>query len=185
MAKEQSKAKPDFNVYIVDKREGKDPFWIKVGAAWANKDEKGYSVEFVTPVGLARLVLREPKEEPKSWPRVETLNPTRRFERSGILKPTNMSLFDHGRIACDIRDAYEQIQAQIGAPLANQQQLTAEMKRIIVLIEHWSWHSNQPKALLAQLNQHIGDTERARTAKSIDAHVRAFSTAVLAIINPW
>jgi hypothetical protein len=66
MAKEQSKAKPDFNVYIVDKREGKDPFWIKVGAAWANKDEKGFSVEFVTPVGLARLVLREPKEEPKS-----------------------------------------------------------------------------------------------------------------------
>jgi hypothetical protein len=47
-----------------------------------------------------------------------------------------MHLFDHGRIACDIRDAYEQIQAQIGAPLANQQQLTAEMKRIIALIEH-------------------------------------------------
>jgi hypothetical protein len=66
MATEKSKAKPDFNVYVVDKREGKDPFWIKVGAAWANKDEKGYSVEFVTPVGLARLVLREPKEDPKS-----------------------------------------------------------------------------------------------------------------------
>jgi hypothetical protein len=39
--------------------------------------------------------------------------------------------------------------------------------------------------LLAQLNQHIGDAERARTAKSIAAHVRAFSITVLAIINPW
>jgi hypothetical protein len=47
-----------------------------------------------------------------------------------------MSMLDHGKIACDIRDAYEQIQAQICAPIANQQQLTAEMKRIIALIEH-------------------------------------------------
>ena len=67
MAKEPPKAKlPDFHVYIVEAREGKDPFWVKVGAAWANKDDKGYSVEFVTPSGPARLVLREPKEPEKS-----------------------------------------------------------------------------------------------------------------------
>ena len=68
MAKEQSKAKtPDFHVFVVEEREGKDPFWWKIGAAWANKDEKGYSVEFMTPTGPARLVLREPKEpDPKS-----------------------------------------------------------------------------------------------------------------------
>ena len=68
MAKEQSKAKlPDFHVYVVEQKEGKDSFWWKIGAAWANKDEKGYSVEFMTPTGPARLVLREPKEpDPKS-----------------------------------------------------------------------------------------------------------------------
>ena len=49
MAKEQSKAKqPDFHVFVVEEREGKDPFWWKIGAAWANKDDKGYSVEFMT-----------------------------------------------------------------------------------------------------------------------------------------
>ena len=67
MAKEQSKAKlPDYHVLVVEEREGKDPFWWRIGAAWANKDEKGYSVEFMTPNGPARIVLREPKEPEKS-----------------------------------------------------------------------------------------------------------------------
>ena len=39
-------------------------------------------------------------------------------------------------IVPDIWNAYENIQEQVGSPLANQQQLTAEMKRIIALIEH-------------------------------------------------
>ena len=66
MTKEQSKAKPDFHVFVVETKEGKDPFWWKIGAAWANKDGKGYSVEFMTPNGPARLVLREPSEESKT-----------------------------------------------------------------------------------------------------------------------
>jgi hypothetical protein len=92
MAKEQSKAKlPDFHVYIVETREGKDPFWVKVGAAWANKDEKGYSVEFATPAGPARLVLREPKEpDPKSWAWVEILNPLATLKGVASLKPNHM-----------------------------------------------------------------------------------------------
>lgn len=67
MARETPKPKlPDFHVFVVEEREGKDPFWWRIGAAWANKDEKGYSVEFMTPSGKCRLVLREPSEDSKS-----------------------------------------------------------------------------------------------------------------------
>ncbi|MBL8564332.1 MAG: hypothetical protein JNM89_01290 [Hyphomicrobiaceae bacterium] len=66
MAKETPKAKPDYHVLLVEEREGKDPYWWKIGAAWANKDGKGYNVEFMTPNGKARFVLREPSEDSKS-----------------------------------------------------------------------------------------------------------------------
>jgi hypothetical protein len=38
-------------------------------------------------------------------------------------------------IVPDIWNAYENIQEQVGSPLANQTQLTAEMQRIIKLID--------------------------------------------------
>ena len=46
-----------------------------------------------------------------------------------------MPHFDEGRIANEIREAYESIHEQIGAPVANQAGLIASMKRIIRLIE--------------------------------------------------
>ena len=46
-----------------------------------------------------------------------------------------MPHFDSDRIANDIRDAYESIHEQIGAPVANQANMTADMARIIRLIE--------------------------------------------------
>jgi hypothetical protein len=38
-------------------------------------------------------------------------------------------------IVPDIWSAYENIQEQVGSPLANQTQLTAEMQRIITLVD--------------------------------------------------
>ena len=66
MAKVQPKAKPDFNVFVVEEREGQDPFWLKVGAAWANKDGKGFNVVVQALPLDGRLVLREYKEPEKS-----------------------------------------------------------------------------------------------------------------------
>ena len=37
---------PDFAVYTVkDRKHGQDPFWLRIGAAWINKDEHGYNVQ--------------------------------------------------------------------------------------------------------------------------------------------
>ena len=66
MAKVTPKAKPDYNVFIVEEREGQDPFWLKIGAAWANKDEQGFSVQLDALPLDGRLVLRVPKEPEKS-----------------------------------------------------------------------------------------------------------------------
>ena len=36
---------PSFNVYTVEDRgENDDPFWLKIGAAFQHKDEKGYNI---------------------------------------------------------------------------------------------------------------------------------------------
>ena len=61
-----AKAKPEFHVYTVKKQEGQDPFWLKIGAAWANKDEQGFSVQLDALPLDGRLVLRVPKEPEKS-----------------------------------------------------------------------------------------------------------------------
>lgn len=63
---EKTKTKPDFNAFVVEEQEGKDPFWLKVGAAWAHKDGKGYNLELQamppSQDGKFRIVLREWKE---------------------------------------------------------------------------------------------------------------------------
>ena len=62
-AEEKSSAKPAFNVYTVDDRgEGQDPFWLKIGAAFAHKDDKGFNLVLQALPADKRLVLREYKE---------------------------------------------------------------------------------------------------------------------------
>ena len=62
-AEEKSSAKPAFHVYTVDDRgEGKDPFWLKIGAAFEHKDDKGFNIVLQALPIDGRLVLREPKE---------------------------------------------------------------------------------------------------------------------------
>ncbi len=64
---------PDFAVYTVkDRKHGQDPFWLRIGAAWINKDEHGYNVQLDALPIDGRLVLRVPKpkevEEEKPVP---------------------------------------------------------------------------------------------------------------------
>jgi hypothetical protein len=62
-AEEKSSAKPAFNVYTIDDRgEGKEPFWLKIGAAFEHKDDKGFNIVLQALPIDGRLVLREPKE---------------------------------------------------------------------------------------------------------------------------
>jgi hypothetical protein len=57
--------RPTHRVYAVTKTEGNDKgFWTTIGAAWAHKDGKGFSVklEFL-PLSGAEIVIREPLPE--------------------------------------------------------------------------------------------------------------------------
>ena len=55
---------PSFNVYTVEDRgENDDPFWLKIGAAFQHKDEKGYNIVLSAFPIDNRLVLRVPAED--------------------------------------------------------------------------------------------------------------------------
>ena len=54
---------PSHNVFTVEDRgEGEDPFWLKIGAAWAHKDGKGFNILLSALPPDNRLVLRVPSE---------------------------------------------------------------------------------------------------------------------------
>ncbi len=54
---------PSHNVFTVEDRgENEDPFWLKIGAAWAHKDGKGFNINLSALPPNNRLVLREPSE---------------------------------------------------------------------------------------------------------------------------
>lgn len=59
--------KPAFNAYTVqDRGEGKDAFWLKIGAAFEHKDSKGFNLELQALPIDGRIVLREWKEPEKA-----------------------------------------------------------------------------------------------------------------------
>ena len=59
-----AKSPPDYAVYTVkDRAHGQDPFWLRIGAAWANKDGHGFNVQLDALPIDGRLVLRVPKAE--------------------------------------------------------------------------------------------------------------------------
>ena len=62
---EKAATKPAFNAFSVDEREGKDPFWLKIGAAFEHKDGKGYNLVLQALPIDGRVVLREYKEPEK------------------------------------------------------------------------------------------------------------------------
>ena len=57
-------SKPVYDVYVVEERgEGQDAFWLKVGAAFAHKDQDGMNIVLQALPTNGRLVLRRFKEK--------------------------------------------------------------------------------------------------------------------------
>ena len=60
---------PTHNVFTVEDRgQNEDPFWLKIGAAWAHKDGKGFNITLSALPLDNRLVLREPTEAEEDAP---------------------------------------------------------------------------------------------------------------------
>ena len=60
---------PVYAVYTVIEREkGKDPFWLRIGAAWEHKDGNGYNVTLDALPVNGRLSLRKPQVEEEEEP---------------------------------------------------------------------------------------------------------------------
>ena len=49
-----------------DPGEGREPFWLKIGAAFEHKDSKGFNLELQALPIDGRIVLREWKEPEKA-----------------------------------------------------------------------------------------------------------------------
>ena len=57
--------KPTHIAYHVTEKEGGDGFWTRIGAAWAHKDGKGYSIQLDGLMPLdGRITLRTSEEKP-------------------------------------------------------------------------------------------------------------------------
>ena len=57
-------SKPDYRVYTVIKREGKDDFWLNLGVAFKHEDGEGYNLLLQAMPLDGKLVLRTYKDEP-------------------------------------------------------------------------------------------------------------------------
>ena len=69
---------PVFNVYTVEDRgKGEDPFWLKIGAAFAHKDDKGFNIVLSAFPIDNRLVLRMPAENGEDGEAAEAAPNTR------------------------------------------------------------------------------------------------------------
>ncbi len=55
-------AKPDYRAYSVIKRDGKDDFWLPVGAAYFHDDKAGLNILLQAMPLDGKIVLREFKE---------------------------------------------------------------------------------------------------------------------------
>jgi hypothetical protein len=56
--------RPTHRVYAVRKTGGDTSYWAEIGAAWANKDGKGFNLKLnLLPVGEADIVVREIEPE--------------------------------------------------------------------------------------------------------------------------
>lgn len=69
---------PIYTVYSVTKRDGKDDWWIPIGAAFAHADGEGLNVLLQALPINGKLVLRPPKDSSGEAP---TKNSDRREER--------------------------------------------------------------------------------------------------------
>ena len=59
---ETAKKLPAYRIFAVSKGEADKSVWQEIGAAWKNKDGKGFNLQFkALPLPEAEIVLREPK----------------------------------------------------------------------------------------------------------------------------
>jgi hypothetical protein len=59
---EPAKKLPSYRIFAVSKVEDGKSDWAEIGAAWKNKDGKGFNLQFkAQPLPGAEIVLREPK----------------------------------------------------------------------------------------------------------------------------
>ncbi len=64
----QDTQSPTFNAYVVTRREGKEDWWMQIGAVFAHKDGDGFNVILqALPIpngdGQCKIVLRPPKQQ--------------------------------------------------------------------------------------------------------------------------
>jgi hypothetical protein len=64
---------PSYTAYTVHKREGKDDFWIAIGAAFMHQDGDGYNIVLQALPLDGKIVLRLPKQNEET---TETPNKT-------------------------------------------------------------------------------------------------------------
>ena len=64
MSNDTTKIRPSHRIYAVTRHDDDNATWTEIGAAWPNKDGKGFNLKFTArPLHGAELVLREPKEK--------------------------------------------------------------------------------------------------------------------------
>jgi hypothetical protein len=58
--------RPTHRVYAVRKSTDGKGYWTDIGAAWPNRDGKGFNIKLnLLPLDGAEIVMREPKDEPE------------------------------------------------------------------------------------------------------------------------
>ena len=61
---ENTKTAPSHFIYSVMKTDKDKAIWTKIGAAWPNKDGRGFNLRYdALPLPGAEVVLREPKAQ--------------------------------------------------------------------------------------------------------------------------
>ena len=68
---------PTYQAFAVQKREGQDPFWINIGAAFPHQDGRGFNVMLAALPVDGKVVLRIPRDDaedqqPQQPPRRDT-----------------------------------------------------------------------------------------------------------------
>lgn len=64
MTTTETTKRPTHRVYAVRKTGGEKSQWTPIGAAWANKDGKGFNMKlYLLPIDGANIVMREAKDE--------------------------------------------------------------------------------------------------------------------------
>jgi len=68
-------SKPDFRVYTVIKREGKDDYWLNLGVAFRHDDGEGFNLLLQAMPLDGKLVMRTYREESEEGDKDKVVKP--------------------------------------------------------------------------------------------------------------